>query len=336
MHYPLHGATAIFHKPLRLTQNCQLLTIFAAMQVHRTIENLPSFTKAVITIGTFDGVHEGHKKIIEALKKEAERIGGESLIITFDPHPRKIVDPHGHLELINTLEEKIELLAKTGISHLVVVPFTPSFAGQSAEQYISDFLIDKFHPHTIIIGYDHHFGKDRKGNYRLLEEKADAFQYRLLEIPRHVLDEIGVSSTKIRKALLQSDIETANKLLGYSFFFEGKVIEGDRLGRQLGYPTANLEYTDRDKIHLGEGVYAVEVRIGKEVRKGMLSIGNRPTLADSDVRVEVNIFDWDSNIYGETIRVTGKKFLRHQEKFNSLEALTKQLHQDKEDSLGIV
>ncbi len=304
------------------------------MQVHRKIEDLPPFKNAVITIGTFDGVHEGHKKIIDALIAEARNVQGESLIITFDPHPRKIVHPDEPLHLINTLDEKIELLSKTGIDHLVIVPFTPEFADQTAEEYIQNFLIGNFHPATIIIGYDHHFGKDRTGNYKLLEEKAPVLGYKLLEIPKHVLDEIGVSSTKIRNALLQSDIETANKLLGYSFFFEGKVVTGDKLGRQLGYPTANLEYTDKEKIHLGHGVYAVYVEMGKLTKKGMLSIGTRPTLTVSSEKVEVNIFDWDKELYGQTIRVVVEKYLRAQEKYNSLEDLTRQLQKDKEDSLA--
>src|SRR3569832_1369280 len=154
------------------------------MQVHHSIENLPGFTNAVITIGTFDGVHEGHKKIIDALLREARSVDGEAVIITFHPHPRKIVKPNAHLQLINTLEEKIELLERTGIDHLGIAPFSRAFAGQTADEYISNFLVDKFQPHTIIIGYDHHFGKDRQGNFMLLAEKADKFNYRLLEIPK--------------------------------------------------------------------------------------------------------------------------------------------------------
>jgi riboflavin kinase/FMN adenylyltransferase len=303
------------------------------MQVHRTIEDLPRFRNAVITIGTFDGVHQGHKKIIDALKKEASGANGESVIISFDPHPRKIVNPNEHLQLINTLEEKIELLAQTEIDHLVIVPFTKNFAEQSADQYIQDFLIDKFQPHTIIIGYDHHFGKGRKGNFMLLAEKADQYGYRLLEIPKYILDEVAVSSTKIRDSLLASDIETANKLLGYEFFFEGRVIRGDQLGRKLGYPTANLQYNDSDKIRMGNGVYAAYAVIRDQKKKGMLSIGNRPTLTNSDQRIEINIFDFDRDIYGENIRIVVKNFLRQQEKYNSLDELTKQLKIDKENSL---
>jgi len=304
------------------------------MQVHRRIENLPPFKNAVITIGTFDGVHEGHKKIISALMNEAKAVEGESVIITFDPHPRKIVRPDETLQLINTLDEKVELLGKTGIDHIVIVPFTQAFAEQTAEEYIQNFLINNFHPHSIIIGYDHHFGKGRKGDFKLLEENAPVFRYKLLEIPKHVLDEIAVSSTKIRNALLESDVETANKLLGYDFFFEGKVVEGDKLGRQLSYPTANLKYTDKEKIHLGHGVYAVYVQVNGLLKKGMLSIGNRPTLINSAEKIEVNIFDWNEEIYGATIRVIVKKFLRSQEKYNSLEELIQQLHKDKEESLA--
>lgn len=304
------------------------------MQVHRTIENLPDFKNSVITIGTFDGVHEGHKKIITALVNEAKAVHGESVIITFHPHPKKIVHPAEPLQLLTTLEEKIELLSHSGIDHLVIVPFTKDFAEKSAEQYIQDFLISNFHPHTIIIGHDHHFGKERKGNFKLLKEKAGVYQYKLLEIPKHVLDEIGVSSTKIRKALLHSEIETANKLLGYNFFFEGVVVEGDKLGRQLGYPTANLVYTDAEKIHTGHGVYAVYVVIDGDLKKGMLSIGNRPTLKNSTEKTEVHIFDFSRDVYGKTIRVLVKKFLRNQEKYATLDELTSQLHTDKKNSLA--
>src|SRR5438309_4160455 len=189
------------------------------MKVHYSIDVLPEFRNAVITIGTFDGVHQGHRKIIDAMVTEARSIGGESVIITFEPHPRKIVHPSVSLQLITTLPEKIGLLSGCGIDHLVVVPFTETFSEQSAEQYIDHFLMQNFRPHTIIIGYDHRFGKGRQGDFHLFEEKAEAHQYRLIEIPKHILDEIGVSSTKIRTAILESDIETANKLLGYNFFF---------------------------------------------------------------------------------------------------------------------
>ena len=306
------------------------------MQVHRSIESLPRFRHAIITIGTFDGVHLGHQKIIDALTGEARKVDGESVVISFDPHPRKIVNPSLNLQLINTQDEKIQLLKKKGIDHLVIVPFTTAFSEQSPEAYIEDFLIARFHPHTIIIGHDHHFGKDRKGNYRLLEEKKAVYGYHLLEIPKRVLDEIGISSTQIRKALLHSEIETANRLLGYDFFFEGLVVKGDQLGRQLGYPTANLEYIDRDKIRLGEGVYAVYVEIKDEQKKGMMSIGKRPTLNDTVEKVEVNIFDLNGDLYGQKLKITVKKFLRAQEKYDTLQALTAQIGLDKAASLKVL
>ncbi len=306
------------------------------MQVHRSRFGLPSFTNAVITIGTFDGVHGGHRTIIDALLDEARQVQGESVLITFDPHPRKVVQPDANLQLINTLEEKIELIGSTGVDHLVVVPFTADFSNQSAQQYIEEFLVRNFHPHTIIIGYDHRFGKGREGDYRLLEDKAPVYGYRLQEIPKYLLDEIGVSSTKVRQAILNSDIESANRLLGYEFFFEGVVVHGDQLGRKLGYPTANLSYTDDEKIHLGHGVYAVYVEGAGEVRKGMLSIGTRPTLTHSDERVEVNIFDFDGDLYGSTLRVTVKAYLRPQEKYASLEELIAQLDKDRDNSLALL
>jgi riboflavin kinase/FMN adenylyltransferase len=319
------------------------------MKVYRDIERLPAFKNAAITIGTFDGVHAGHRKIIESLKKEAERINGESVIITFHPHPRKVVSSAIlGIRLINTLDEKIELLGKTGIDHLVIVPFTDAFANQPAEDYIQNFLIENFHPKTIIIGYDHRFGRDRQGDYRLLEKMAPVYNYELKEISKQVIDEIAISSTNIREAVIHGDIETANKLLGYDFFFEGEVVHGDKLGRKLGYPTANLRITDDEKIHLGDGIYAVYPEMENKDQdphssltthhslKGMMSIGFRPTVDGRKRVFEVNIFDFDKEIYGQTVRVYVKKYLRAEIKFENLEELVKQIDQDKIESLKVL
>lgn len=304
------------------------------MQVHYNINQLLTFKKAVITIGTFDGVHSGHQQIIKTLKDAAAEVGGETLIITFHPHPRKVVSSIvTGIRLITTLQERIELIGKTGIDHLVVVPFTDYFANQNAEEYIKDFLVDKFHPHTIIIGYDHRFGKERSGNYKLMEEKAATYNYRLMEIPEHILDTVKVSSTNIRNALIHSNIEEVNKLLGYHFFFEGEVVHGDKIGRTIGYPTANLKSIDEEKIVPGDGIYAVNVAIKDKQYKGMMSIGFRPTVNGKTRVVEVNLFDFDKDIYGEIIRVYVVKYLRSEVKFNGLEELKLQLHQDKKDSL---
>lgn len=305
------------------------------MLVHRDINNLPRFRNAVLTIGTFDGVHTGHLQIIKQLKEEAEKISGESVIITFDPHPRMIISPDkSKIQLLNTLDEKIGLLEKQEIDHLVVVPFTKQFSEQSAEKYIKEFLVQQFHPHTIIIGYDHHFGNERKGNYKLLEAYAGEFNYTVKEIPEHVLNHVTISSTKIRQAILSCDIDTANKYLGYDYFFEGLVIDGNKLGRTLGYPTANLNLQGTNKLIPGNGIYAVQLNIDNDLAllKGMMSIGIRPTLANSDRTTEVNIFDFNKDIYGHTIRVYVKKFLREEKKFASLEQLKNAIDQDKIDA----
>ena len=321
------------------------------MKVYYSIDSIPAFQKAVVTIGTFDGVHTGHKSILEQLKREAARIGGETVIITFHPHPRKvIVTGQPGIQLINTIDEKIELLDKNGIDHLVVVPFTDAFARQSPEAYIEQFLMEKFHPHTVIIGYDHRFGKNRQGDYKLLEAYSARLGFNLMEIPAHVINDNTVSSTRIREAVLQGDIDTANKLLGYDFFFEGTVVDGNKLGRTLGYPTANLRIENEGKLIPGNGIYAVraEVRSRKSEARlqtsdlrpqtsdflsGMMSIGIRPTIGGTDRVIEVNIFDFNEDIYGATLRVYLKKYLRPEVKFNGLEALVEQLAKDKEDTL---
>ena len=330
------------------------------MDVHYDIECLPLFRNAVITIGTFDGVHMGHRQVIDKLKQEAKAIQGETVIITFHPHPRKVVSSTIlGIRLINTLEEKIELLQQLGIDHLVVVPFTDAFANQQAEDYVQHFLFNNFHPHTIIIGYDHRFGKARKGDYLLLEKLATVFNYQLNEIPRHVLDEISISSTRIREALLNGKIEIANKLLGYEFFFSGTVIHGDKLGRKLGYPTANLKVMDEEKIFPGNGIYAVYAEVigdaqtvtghklpetgnrepgttNQQRLKGMMSIGFRPTVDGKKRVIEVNLFDFNKEIYDQKLRVYVKKYLREEVKFDSLDDLVKQIDQDKIDSLNVL
>ncbi|MEO8819501.1 MAG: bifunctional riboflavin kinase/FAD synthetase [Ginsengibacter sp.] len=313
------------------------------MQVHRDINSLPSFENAAITIGTFDGVHSGHLQIIHQLKKEALINKGESVIITFDPHPRMVLNQNSNrpfIQLLNTLAEKIELLEKENIDHLVVVPFTMEFSNQSAKEYISHFLVRKFKPKTIIIGYDHRFGNNRDGDYELLEKYQDEYHYQVKEIPEHVLNHVTISSTKIRHALKDGDLETAKECLGYDYFFEGKVVDGNKLGRTLGYPTANLEIKDNNKLIPENGIYAVKVVVGKATvndnsvfisesfHQGMMSIGIRPTIADNRRTIEVNIFDFNENIYGRILRVYVKYFLRNEEKFDSIEKLKDQISLD--------
>ncbi len=320
------------------------------MKVHRDLTGLlPIGNKTVVTIGTFDGVHLGHRQIIAQLKSEAAKIGGETVIITFDPHPRKIISSTlGEVKLLNTLEEKIMLLEAADIDHLVVVRFDHQFANQTAEQYIHDFLFTTFHPHTVIIGYDHRFGKARIGDYHLLKSFGEKLGFEVKEISEQLSNEIVISSTKIRHAILDSDMLIANTFLGYPYFFEGTVVEGNKVGRTLGYPTANLQISSEEKLIPSNGVYAVTVRslafgvLGLELDlkeiynsdasknlQGMMNIGYRPTVDGKKRVIEVNIFDFDKSIYGEVLQVFVHHYIRSEIKFTGLDALKDQLEKDK-------
>ena len=322
-----------------------MVIIFALyMQVHHLTDGLPEFKNAVVTIGTFDGVHLGHQKIIQQLKEEAAKINGETVVITFHPHPRSIVKSGKPVYLLNTLEEKISLLSAFGIDHLIIVPFNKDFSEQKPEEYVKNFLFDKCRPHTLIIGYDHRFGKDRRGDYHLLEKMGHELGFFVKEISEKLINEITVSSTRIREALLNADIKTANSFLGYPYFFEGMVVDGNKLGRTLGYPTANIIIHDEDKLVPSNGIYVAEAAIvNRESRivndedaqllKGMMSIGVRPTIDGKNRTIEMNIFNFSEIIYGRIMKVFVLKYLRPEEKFNSLEDLIKQIDKDKENSL---
>jgi len=327
------------------------------MQIHYHTEQLPAFRRAVITIGTFDGVHTGHAQILQQLRQEAARIDGETVIVTFFPHPRKVVrGGAAAVQLLNTLEEKIRLLSWQEVDHLVVVPFTEAFSQMTAEQYVKEFLLEKFHPHTVIIGYDHRFGQGRLGDYHLLEQFSQSEGFELQEIPVHLLDAVSVSSTRIREAIAQADIGEANQLLGYPYFFSGRVMQGRQLGRTIGFPTANLRVGSPEKLIPGDGVYAVEVSVvdsgdvmlvidrvkeavaedpwGGDQWKGMMNIGMRPTVDGRERTIEVHIFDLNLDLYGRELRVSVKQFLRGEEKFAGLEALKAQLAKDKENAMA--
>ena len=313
---------------------CQLsvkiLALRQFMQVHIDVNSLPVFQHAVVTIGTFDGVHLGHRQIIRQLKEEAALIQGETVIITFHPHPRKIVrEGQSPVPVLSTLSEKIALLEAEGIDHLVVVPFDETFAAQTAAEYVQYFLVEKFHPHTVIIGYDHRFGKGRAGDYHLLEAYGLQLGFMVKEIPEHILDEVTISSTRIREALLQTDIDTANHFLGYSYFFEGIVVKGNQLGRTIGFATANLQVEDAEKLIPGNGVYAVTVSLAGETFNGMMNIGLRPTVDGTKRVIEVHLLDFNRDIYGQLIKVTVQHYLRGEVKFSGLDALKEQLAKDK-------
>ncbi|HUQ66751.1 MAG TPA: bifunctional riboflavin kinase/FAD synthetase [Flavitalea sp.] len=306
------------------------------MTIHKDIERLPHFNNAVITIGTFDGVHMGHQKIIGQLKSEAGRTGGETVIITFHPHPRKIVHSGKEIKLITTIEERIERLSAAAIDHLVIVPFTQGFSELEPADYVESFLKKRFQPSVVIIGYDHKFGKERKGDYKLLEEYSAKGYFTLKEIPQHVINHSTVSSTLIRDYITNGEIEKANSLLGYDFSFEGLVVKGDQRGRTIGFPTANLQLTNEEKIVPGNGVYAVNVFLPSSfsLLSGMMNIGVRPTVDGTKRTMEVNIFDFNEDIYGKIIRVFVKGFLRGEKKFSGIQELKLQLEKDKLSALS--
>lgn len=301
------------------------------MQVHRDLQHLPDFRNAVITIGTFDGVHSGHQYILQQLHEAAEACNGETVIITFDPHPREVLAPHDrNVRLLTTLDEKIRLLEQRGIHHVVVVPFTKAFSELSAQAYVEDFLIRTFRPHTIIIGYDHRFGHNREGGLELLEAEQQKFGFQLLEIPQQVVHNLTVSSTKIRQSLQNGAIQLANELLGYPYFLHGTVVHGDKMGRQLGFPTANIRLNDERKLIPAQGVYAVTVETGGRKLKGALNIGTRPTFNGTELRIEVYILDFNEDIYGADIKVSFLDYIRSDKKFDSVDALVSQMKNDVE------
>lgn len=307
------------------------------MAIFRDTSNLPAFRNAVVTIGTFDGVHKGHRTILNEVVSHAKNINGESVLVTFDPHPRKLLFSGQPLGIITPLELKLQLIAATGIQHIVIVPFTQSFASLSAGDYIEKFLINHFHPHSIIIGYDHRFGNDRKGNIGLLEDYASSYNYELLEIPAQLIDDAAISSTKIRKALQSGEVAEASQMLGRYFSLEGRVVHGNKLGRTLGYPTANLSPVDPDQLIPALGIYAIHVTYNGTRYNGMLSIGYNPTVTDKkELRIEANIFDFNEDIYDTNITIALIQKLRDEQKFNSLDELKEQLHADKENALKVI
>jgi riboflavin kinase/FMN adenylyltransferase len=307
------------------------------MQVHFDLNSLPAIKNAIVSQGTFDGVHLAHKKIIERLKQIASIKDGETVLITFEPHPRMVLFPDDHgLQLLSTLNEKIHLLEKAGIDHLIILPFTKEFSRQTSEQFIRTILVNKIKTNTLVIGYDHRFGKNREGSFEHLKESSSLYGFEVEEIPEQDIDEIAVSSTKIRNALLNNDIQTAQKYLGNSYSLEGKVVKGKQLGRTIGYPTANIEVENSFKLIPQDGVYTVWVWYNKARFGGMLNIGNNPTVAGKGRSIEVNIFDFEKEIYTEMLKIEFVSKLRNEEKFNGLDALKAQLHLDKQNALAIL
>ena len=306
------------------------------MKVYTDIDSLPVFTRAVITTGSFDGVHTGHAQIIAQLIKEADNINGTPVLITFYPHPKQIVQIKDKpLFVINTPQEKYVLLQNMGIKNIVVVPFDKSFSELTAQDYINKFLVQKFNPAIVVVGYDHRFGNNREGDFNLLKKAGANNGFEVKEIPEHILKDITISSTKIRNAIQTGNIEVAASYLGYDYFFSGKVIQGNRLGRTIGYPTANVFVENENKLIPADGVYAVDILLVERKLKGMMNIGMRPTVDGKQRTIEVNIFNFDEDIYGEDLKITLKKHLRSEIKFAGLDELKAQLARDKKDAIGL-
>lgn len=296
-----------------------------------------SFKKnTVVTIGTFDGVHIGHQKILNSLIQVAKKDHLESVILTFFPHPRMVLQKDSKIKLLNTIEERIEVLKKLGVDHIVVEEFTQEFSRLTAFEFVKNILVDKLNVNTIIIGYDHHFGKNRTANIHDLKEYGEIFNFNVIEIPVQDINDVSVSSTKIRKALTKGDVVTANKYLGYSFMLTGTVVKGNSLGKTINFPTANIKIKENYKLIPKKGVYIVNSYLDNTLIFGMMNIGKKPTVKGKKKTIEVNFFNFDKDIYDKKIRINILKRIRNEEKFDSIEALKNQLIKDKEVALTYI
>jgi len=304
------------------------------MKIYYSTDDFNPVRNAVVTSGTFDGVHVGHQKILNRLKEIAGNNGGETVVITFWPHPRLVLKPGAspHL-LLNTFEEKAELLKEQGIQHLLRIPFTKEFSQISSQEFIENILVKRIGTKKLVIGYDHRFGKNREGSFEQLSMNAASYGFEVEEILRQDVDNIGVSSSRIRKALEEGDIDTASHFLGRPYSMTGRVVKGDKLGRVLGYPTANIDIDSNDKLVPAYGIYAVTVEHESEHLKGMLYIGNRPTIDGTKMVIEVNIFDFNKDIYGENLKVNLVATIRKDAKFDDLETLKAQMQVDKTQAI---
>jgi riboflavin kinase/FMN adenylyltransferase len=300
------------------------------VNVYNSIDNFPGTANAVVTIGTFDGVHVGHQQIIRNLRKLAAETHGETVLLTFFPHPRMVLQPDDNdLKLITTMQEREELLRSFGIDHLIIQPFDKEFSRLSAVEFVRDELVHKIGMKTLVIGYDHHFGRNREGSYKDLEEMAPVYGFRLEEIPGQMINHVAVSSTKVRKFLLEGDVESANNLLSHRYSIRGRVVEGDKLGRTIGFPTANIEIAEPYKLIPAVGAYAITALVDGESVKGMMYIGNRPVVSGKSLRIEANLFDFDKDIYGKSLQVYFVARIRGDMNFSGLDELKERLMEDK-------
>ncbi|RIJ41471.1 bifunctional riboflavin kinase/FAD synthetase [Pontibacter oryzae] len=303
------------------------------MEVIRDIADFPQLSYAVVTSGTFDGVHIGHQKILRRVMERARQSNGQSVVITYWPHPRLVLFPEDNdLKLLSTIDERIEQLRSFGIDYLLIIPFTKEFSRTSSRSFITDILVRAINTKLLVIGYDHRFGKNREGSFEHLKARSAQYGFEVEEIPRQDVDDIGVSSTKIRRALVSGDIETANRYLGRKYSLTSYVEEGDKLGRTIGFPTANLALPPSHKLIPGNGVYAVWATVNGERHPAMMNIGLRPTVDGKHLRLEAHLLNYRDDLYGKTMTIEFVEQIRKERKFSSLEALQAQLAQDKRES----
>ncbi|MFV8342492.1 bifunctional riboflavin kinase/FAD synthetase [Flavobacterium sp. XS2P39] len=303
------------------------------MKIFHSINDFSSTKKTILTLGTFDGVHIGHKKILEKIIQKNENQNYESLVLTFFPHPRMVLQEHSDIKLLNTIDEKIDLLEQIGIENLVIHPFDEAFSRLTAEDFVKTVLVDRFHIQKIIIGYDHRFGRNRTANIDDLIAFGKQYDFEVEQISVQEINDISVSSTKIRKALLIGDMALANKYLGYDYFLTGVVVKGKQLGRTINFPTANLKIDENYKLIPQNGVYIVKSTINKETVFGMMNIGFNPTVDGESQSIEINYFDFDEDLYHQKIRVSILQRIRSEQKFESVTLLKEQLEKDKKTAL---
>jgi riboflavin kinase / FMN adenylyltransferase len=304
------------------------------MQIHEGLADFPSIEYPVVTSGTFDGVHVGHQKILYRIRELAKKNNGETVLLTYWPHPRLVLYPKEHqLRLLSTFEEKVKLLRDFGIDHLIVLPFTPEFSQMSSVDFIQNILVEKIQTKCLVIGYDHKFGKNREGSFDYLQAHSAELGFSIEEISRQDVDDMGVSSSKIRTAVEGGDLPTATSYLGRPYSLTGEVVIGQQIGRSIGFPTANIQVKDDYKLLPKNGVYAVTIQVDDQQYKGMLNLGNRPTVAGEQKTIEVHLFDFSGDLYQKTVTVNFIQFLREEIKFADLEALKAQLKRDQEKAL---
>ncbi|MFK5957465.1 MAG: bifunctional riboflavin kinase/FAD synthetase [Lutibacter sp.] len=306
------------------------------MKIFKNLATYKSTKKTFVTIGTFDGVHLGHQKVIKNLVKSAASKNATSVLLTFFPHPRMVLQNNSDIKLINTIDERIQLLEKTGLETLVVHEFTEEFSKQTALNFVKSILVDKLKIAKLIIGYDHKFGKNREGDFNQLVTYGTELKFKVDVISQHDIDNLTVSSTRIRKAIENGEIEKANNYLGYNFMLTGEVVTGKNLGKKIGYPTANLHVKETYKLLPKTGAYVVKSQIDSKTIFGMMNIGYRPTVSGKNQTIEIHFFDFNKNLYTSKIQIEVLSFLRNEQKFNSIESLKTQLRKDKENSLKII